>query len=934
MTSAPPPRVARWLLRRALDGPVRSAIIGDLDEEFSCVLVERLGLRAARRWYWRQTLLSIAACLREPSVHSLEPAERISLRSAVMQDRRGLATDLRAALRFCWRHPLLSAIVVVTLAVGVGVNAAAFSVLNATYFKKLPIANADRFVSIAAKDGGSFSYPEYLSLRDLPGIQSLIAGGRTSTTLDSTIDDPRTRQRIVIDMVTANYFSALGVGPGTRGRLFDTGDGAAGGPPVVVLSDTAWRQRFGSDPFGDRTHRSSWPRALYGRRRGACRFRRNTDRLQPGPLGAVDAGTSDRRQHRNAWPRFGVVGPGRRSRTHRSLATVTAALNARWKTDGRDDVAVVRLIPRGRQWYTPAPESRLRLIGVFSLLILAIACLNVSTLIGTTVQARQKELAIRSSLGAGRLRLLRQLLAEHLFLAALGGVAGGLLGTWMARGLAPLMASRFTPGDLDVSPDVNVALFTFGVALVAAAAIGVMPAVRWSRVNTLPALQGQTAGLTRLFGSNGLWWLIPWQVAFGTVLLASAGLLGKTVQQLKLGIQASAPERVWFANVTFDTTNTPATRLADVRERLRLHLASQPAVEAVALSSGRPLSSISRGPLRVEGMTKIPDSKPMPWGPPPPPPPRGGSRGGPAGGGGAARFERPWIVSQNYVTPGYFAALAVPMRAGRDFTPGDDASAPRVAIVNETLATRAFGNTNPIGRRVSFGPPGPFDIEVIGVVRDLRYEHLREAAPDGIFFPLAQIPKSMDENRNVAGATQPINLTLILRARPDEPISRDVLLQQALEVDRSLFVDRILTFDEEANGTLSQERVLAGIGWSLGIAALVLLVIGLYGTMAAAVIRSRRELGIRLALGARPRSLRLLVVGRCLMVAALGLAIGLPLAYLATKSFAHLLYGVRPVDPMVAAATVVMIVSTAAVAGFVPARRAARVDPVVALRAE
>lgn len=160
MTNSPhPPRVARWLLRRALDGPVRSAIVGDLDEEFSCVIANRLGVRAARRWYWRQTLLSIVACLREPAVHNLEPAERMSVRSAIMQDRRGLGTDLRAALRFCWRHPLLSTIVVLTLGVGVGVNAAVFSVLNATYLKTLPIANAQRFVSIGAKDGGSFTYP-------------------------------------------------------------------------------------------------------------------------------------------------------------------------------------------------------------------------------------------------------------------------------------------------------------------------------------------------------------------------------------------------------------------------------------------------------------------------------------------------------------------------------------------------------------------------------------------------------------------------------------------------------------------------------------------------------------------------------------------------------------------------------------------------------
>ncbi len=395
------------------------------------------------------------------------------------------------------------------------------------------------------------------------------------------------------------------------------------------------------------------------------------------------------------------------------------------------------------------------------------------------------------------------------------------------------------------------------------------------------------------------------------------------MQQLKLGIQDSAPERVWFADVSVDDSQRPAARLSDFQDRLRLYLESMSGVESVGLSSGRPLSSIRRGPLHVEGMTSVPDSKPMPWGPPPPPPPRG-----------AIRLEKQWIVSQNYVTPGYFAALALPMRQGRDFTSADGAGSPRVAIVNETLAARAFGKSSPIGRRVSFAKPGTFDIEIVGVVRDLRYEHLREAAPDGIFFPLAQIPRGEDESPTASGGTEPINLTLILRARHDERMTRVRLLQHAVQFDSGLFFDRIATFDEEANDALGQERVLASVGSILGAAALVLLVIGLYGTMAAAVIRSRREIGIRLALGARPRSLRALVVARGLLVAGVGLGLGLPLAYAATKSFAHLLYGVRPLDPLVGAVTVAIVFATAAVAAFVPARRASRVDPVIALRAE
>ena len=246
-TAGPPP-LARWLLRRALNGAARSAIVGDLDEEFACFVVPRLGLRAARRWYWRQTITSIAACVREPAVSDLEPAEQISAGGLIMQDRHGFGADVRAAARFCWRHPLVSITVVATLAVGIGATTAVFAVLNATFLKKLPIANAQRFVAISSKGGGAFSYPEYLALRNVPGLQALIAGDRSSTTLGWAGDDGRTRQRVVIEKVTGNYFEALGVGPGTRGRLFTDADAQPAMTPVVVLSHAAWRKRFGSDP--------------------------------------------------------------------------------------------------------------------------------------------------------------------------------------------------------------------------------------------------------------------------------------------------------------------------------------------------------------------------------------------------------------------------------------------------------------------------------------------------------------------------------------------------------------------------------------------------------------------------------------------------------------------------------------------------------------
>lgn len=276
--------------------------------------------------------------------------------------------------------------------------------------------------------------------------------------------------------------------------------------------------------------------------------------------------------------------------------------------------------------------------------------------------------------------------------------------------------------------------------------------------------------------------------------------------------------------------------------------------------------------------------------------------------------------------------MGLAMVNGRDFTTADSAAAPRVAIVNETLAARAFGKANPIGRRVSWAERSAFDITIVGVARDLRTEDLRRAAPDAIFFPLAQIAGAYAKKNTVTGALEPIDLRIVLRSRPGQPFTREQIAQQVGAFDPTLFIDRVWTFDEEAGLALSQERLLAWLGSTFSAIALVLLIVGLYGVLAAAVVRGRRELGIRLALGATPRSLRAMVVGRSVGVIAAGLAFGLPLSYAFVRTFAQLLYGVAPIEPAVVATTISTVVATAILAAYVPAYRAARVDPVVALR--
>ena len=759
--STAPPRLPRWLLRRALDGPARSAIVGDLDEEYARYVLPQLGPAAARRWYWRQAIASIAACLRGAAVPNREPDEPVSSVRAIMQDSHGLAADLRAAVRFCVRSPLTSMTVILTLTIGIGASTAVFSLVNAVLFKPLPIANADRLVSIRAKAGGMFTYPEYLDATRTAGFSAAIADGRTTATLG----EGQARRRVTVDIVSANYFESLGVLPATRGRLLTASDDAAGSVPVAVVSHAYWRGELASaaDVVGStlRLNRALFtivgiaPNGFAGTYPGfapdlwipvtsAPEMEGNPAILGPGSSWLALLGILERPD---------------------SLATARAALTAQWASTGVRDEAVLTPIPRGQSAFDGNAVMQLRVFGLLVALILTMACLNVATLFAGIVHERRKELAIRAALGAGRVRLLRQLMAEHLLLAAIGGGIGGLIGPTIAQWLVAVLAGPVVPSGLDVGADRNVLLFTVTLTVVVGIAVGVMPAIRWSRVNTLIELQGGDVGVRRLLRTAGLWWLIPWQVALGTVLLASAGVLGTTVHQLMQGIEASSPERVWFANLHVDAVSTPAA-FEEFAARFREHLRVLPGTDGAALATNRPLASSRRGPLRVEGMTTVPDSKPMPFGAPPPPPPpaKSGSGSAKAAGGGVAKAAaaapaKRWLVSNNYVSPGFFASLALPIVRGRDFTSADSAAGQPVAIVNETLAGRAFGAGDPIGRRVGWAGRDAFDITIVGVVRDLRSEHLRESAPDAIFFPLSQVPLPSTLTPTPTGGRDSIDLT-------------------------------------------------------------------------------------------------------------------------------------------------------------------------------
>lgn len=915
------PRLARWLLRRILAGPARSAIAGDLDEEFATCIVPRVGIRKARWWYWRQTVLSIAACIRgagaSDHVPDEEPHETMR---AVMFNRDGFGDDLRAGVRLGLRSPWTSIAVVFTLAIGIAANTAVFSIYNAAALKKLPIAHADRLVSIVATKGGAFSYPEYQASKAAAGLAAITAGGLTSM----SFGEGQTARRVVVEMTTANYFDALGVGTPLRGRLLRGQDDAPAESIAAVLNARFWRRHFNADEtvvgrtvrlqqgfvtiVGVAPEKFSGTKAYF-----------TPDLWIPLAQSAGIEGNPTMLDASAQW--LELLGVLERPDT---LTTARDALSGQWLGAGREDTAILRPIPRGYARIVGQGDSQLQVLAILVGLILAVACLNVVTLLGAGLHDRTKELAIRAALGAGRFRLLRQLLVEHLLLALIAAPVGGLLGVWAAWGLSPLMGGRFLPSYLDVTPDTRVVAFVAGVSIVIVVCVALLPALRWSRSSLSVDLQSRTRGMPSMRRAGSLWWLIPSQVAIGTMLLASAGALVKTVSALQNEVAMLAPERVWFADL--ESTGTPATADAQRAEHQNLltHFAAMPGVEAAGLTTGRPLASMRRGPLRVEGMTRVPNSRAVPWGPPPPPPP---------GGGGKRPMEKLWIVSNTYVTPGFFSALTLPIVRGRDFTAADGAAAPRVAIINETLARRGFGSADPIGRRVAWARMKGFDIEIVGVVRDYRSEDLRHEPPDSIFFPMTQLPQAEGVSP-ATGRPTPIDVTLALRIAEGRIVSADEIGQRVQALNSTQYADGVRTFADEASRTLSHERLLAWLGSLLGAITLVLLMVGLYATLAAAVVRSRRELGIRLALGAHGHVVQMMVIRRGLFAVAAGLLVGVPLAYAFTRWISHLLYGVRSAEPVIVLAIAAIFLAATLLGTWLPARRAARVDPVIALRAE
>jgi len=819
-----------------------------------------------------------------------------------------LRQDLRFAVRTLLRRPLFTAIAVLTLALGIGANTAIFSVVNSVLLAPLPFRAPDRLVVVWSSNpvmAKMLGLPDKLPVspgpffdwkaqsRTLRHLSMVAAGNQTLTGRGEP-------ELLNVVNVTGDLFEMLGARP-LLGRPIQPADEATG-TRVAVLSHRLWLRRFGGDRsiVGQTVTLNDKPVTVVGVMPPAFAFPRGSE-MPPGSGFAAEPDlwfpmlfSPQEHQARNDHQAVALA----RLQPGIGLAAANAEMVAIADRLARqypnsDAGWSVRLEPLTEEMTGTLRPALLILSGAVALVLL-IACVNVANLLLAQAAARQKEVAVRTALGASRGRMVRQLLTESLLLALAGGALGVLFAVWGLRGLAALLPAGVRVSGLGL--DGRVLAFTFVLTLIAGALAGLVPAFQMTRSDLAGTLRdGTRAGSVTSRGRRTLRALVVVETATAVLLAVGAGLLLRSFSHLTAVDPGFRPGGVLTAEVTLAPARykgpQTAAFYAAVLERLR----AQPGVQAAGAVSNLPMSgSESIGGFTVEGA----------------PPPE--------------KSQVP-LADRRGATPGYFEAMGIPLRRGRLFRDGDVAGAPRVAVIDETLASTCWPGADPLGKRIHQGVFSDKKeeerwITVVGVVGNVRHSGLHVEARPQLYFPAAQYPTQL---MSLAVRTQgdPLRLAGSLRATvhavdPDQPLS-DILPMDEL-VDHSLAGRRF-------------NLILLSLFAAL---ALVLSAVGIYGVMAYSVAQRTREIGLRMALGARRRAVLALVVREAGILTVTGLAAGLLLSLLATRLMASLLFGVGANDPVTLTAVSAVLALVSLGAAYLPGQRATRVDPMVALRAD
>src|SRR5688572_28529644 len=806
-----------------------------------------------------------------------------------------LIKDLRYGIRMLAKAPAFTIIAVLSLALGIGVNTTVFSLMDAVMLRSLPVKNPDQIVEVATGEPGGiphtdFSYPLYAGLRDNnQSLSGLLAYSNTNFGLaagDKT-------ERIRGELVSSNYFSVLGVQPAI-GSAFASPDEAPGAPRAAVISDALWTRFLNRDPSVlNKTISLNGrkfsvvgvaPANFSGLMRGM-----QTDVWVTLPHN-VDFENSPKllTSENLSWLALaGRLKPGVTIEQAQSqLTALLPGVSPQVKESGKFGVLLTKSA-EGNTAYVADLAHPVTLLFLAVALILAIACANVASLLLARARTRGKEIGVRLALGSTRARIVRQLMTESLLLSIAGGAIGLLLAFWTSGLVSGLLSNTDEALSLDVAPNSRVLIFTLVASVLTVFLFGVIPAMKASRVDLVPTLKDADS-ITPVFrrGPSLQSFLVVTQVALSLILLAGAGLFVRSLWKLQGIDKGFTGGNVMGFSLNMGLQGYDKSRGAGFYAAAVEDLSSVPGIESVTLASSLPATAGGRN---------------MQLGP---------------------NETRPAVnekVSIDIVSvaPRFFETTGLSLLRGRDFRRIDSDKSAKVMIVNETMARKFWPQADPVGQSFQEGED---TYEVVGVARDTKYRHLRETPAMTMYLPLTQ-------------AYVP-TMNLLIRT-PADPTSFVAPVQNRLRsIEPAITIYNVRTLLEHVGRSLYIERMESIILGTLGLLALILTAIGVYGVVTYSVTRRTRELGIRMALGAQRRDVFKLVLRKGLILVVWGSAIGLLACYWLSRLISNQLYGVSPNDPATLISVAVLLGAVALLASYIPARRATKVDPLVALRYE
>ena len=821
-----------------------------------------------------------------------------------------LAQDARYALRTLRSNPGFAATAVLSLALGIGANTAIFSILNAVMLRSLPVEDPQRLVQLDCPQAGDyFTNPIWEQVRD---HQQSFSGALAFNTDRFDLAAGGESHFAEGVWVSGDFFRVLGV-PAMRGRVFTADDDLHGGGhagPVAVISHGFWKRHFASDPdiVGKTIRLNRHPFTIIGVTPPWFTGLDVDTRFDVAiPIGCEPILHTDHSAlAARSWWWLRILGrltpgetPQQAEARMKALAPELnrATLPTNWDADGQRQYlqrsfalrrAATGFSDTGHQYRT-ALFTLMAVVG----LVLLIACANIANLLLARAAARQREISIRMAIGAARRRVMRQLMSESLLLSVLGAVGGLLFAVWGSRLLVRFLPKTGSELQLDTAPDLRVLAFTMGAAVLTGLLFGLAPALRATSVSPNNILKEHARGMVAgRFGLGRA--LVTGQVALSLMLLVGAGLFLGTFRNLLSTDLGFSRHNVLLVRAAMMQTNVPIVQRPRVYREIVESLRAIPGVASASSSMLTPISGdVWNNAVSPEGYS-----------------PKG---------------KDDTLVYFNRVSPGYFATMRTPLLIGRDFSEHDDAGAPKVMVIGESAARRFFGKANPIGKTIraeSPGQPGKQDVyQVIGVVKDIKYEAVNEDPLLSAFVPCAQDPEPWAE--------------VTFEVRSERPVESFIPAVRAAigEVDRGISLE-FRNFETQVNDSLLQPRMVALLSAFFGGLALLLAMIGLYGVTAYGVARRQAEIGIRMALGAQPGSVVWLVLREVAAMLAIGTVLGLGASLAAGRLVASLLYGVKPYDAAPLAIAAVVLGIATGIAAYLPAHRAARLDPMAALREE